>query len=337
MRIAQVSTVSSPVGENGNSIEALVWLLSRELVGNGHEVTVFGAAGSSTDAELVATLPGPYGAAGSPDDWHLCEWINLCRAVADSGRFDVLHTHAYLWGIPLQRLASAPLVHTLHIVPDMNAVQLWSAAPDSCVTATSRHQWDGFPNLQPAAVVHHGVDTMRFTLQTEPEDYVCYLGRFTPGKGVRHAIRIAQELGVRLVLAGPANDYYRETIAPLVDGRTVVHVGHVSGSERDRLLGGARALLYPILYAESFGLVLVESMLCGTPVVATRLGAVPEVVDEGITGFTTESVDDLAAQTLKAFTLDRARVRATAEARFSAARMAREYMQVYERAVAHGR
>src|SRR6266852_2245742 len=106
MRIAQVSTLSAPVRRDaGGSVEALVWLLTRELVRLGHEVTVFGSGGSETDGELVATLPGPYGAVGSLDDWHVCEWVNLCRAVQESGRFDLLHTHAYLWGLPLQKLS----------------------------------------------------------------------------------------------------------------------------------------------------------------------------------------------------------------------------------------
>ena len=128
MRIAQVSTVSTLVREDASgSVEAWLWLLTRELTRLGHQVTVFATAGSETEGELVATLPGPYGAGGSPDDWHLCEWINLCRAVEQSHRFDVLHTHAYLWGLPLEPFSRAPLVHTLHIIPDANAARLWSA------------------------------------------------------------------------------------------------------------------------------------------------------------------------------------------------------------------
>ena len=118
MRIAQVATLSTPVRREGSdSIESLVWLLSRELIDMGHEVTVFACAGSEPPGELVATLPGPYARDGSPGNWQLCEWINLCRAVEQSGRFDVLHSHAYLWGLPLEGLSRAPLVHTLHVSP----------------------------------------------------------------------------------------------------------------------------------------------------------------------------------------------------------------------------
>src|ERR671923_418928 len=178
MRIAQISTLSAPVRrETGGSVESLLWLLTRELVRLGHQVTVFGTAGSEAEGEIVATLPGPYGARGSLDDWHLCEWVNLCRAVEQSGRFDVLHSHAYLWGIPLQPFSRAPMVHTTHIVPDDNSARLWDAWPESCVTAISTHQWSGYPWRQPAAVIHHGVDVNQFAFRGAPGDYLCYLGR----------------------------------------------------------------------------------------------------------------------------------------------------------------
>src|SRR5262245_36842171 len=133
MRIAQVATLATPVRQKGTgSVEGLVWLLSRELTALGHEVTVFAAAGSEVCGELVATLPGPYAAGGSLDDWRTCEWVNLCRAVEQSGRFDVLHCHAYLWGLPLEPLSRAPMVHTTHVCPDADAARLWSMRPGAC-------------------------------------------------------------------------------------------------------------------------------------------------------------------------------------------------------------
>jgi glycosyltransferase involved in cell wall biosynthesis len=337
MRIAQISTLSSPVGRKaGGSVEAFVWLLTAELIRLGHEVTVFACAGSETDGELMATLPGPYGANGAFDDWQLCEWVNLCRAVEHSDRFDVLHSHAYLWAIPLQALSRSPLVHTLHIVPDENAARLWSMAPGSHVTAISRYQWGGFPALQPTTVIPHGIDVSQFTFQAKPDDYVCYLGRFVSGKGPLHAIQAARALGVRLRMAGPPNAYFREHVQPLVDGQSVEYVGYVSGDQRNQLLGGAKALLYPIQYPEAFGLVLLEAMLCGTPVAAIDLGAVPEIVDEGITGCMALSMDEFPPVITKTFSLDRRKVRQQAEARFSAEKMARQYARVYEQAMAAG-
>src|SRR5215207_1341929 len=127
MRIGLVSTLSTRVRPRGSgSVEGLVWLLARELTRLGHDVTVFAAAGSEPVGELVAALPGPYAIDGAPTDWQLCEWINLCRAVELSGRFDVLHSHAYLWGLPLEPLSQAPMVHTLHVRPDPDAARLWA-------------------------------------------------------------------------------------------------------------------------------------------------------------------------------------------------------------------
>jgi glycosyltransferase involved in cell wall biosynthesis len=335
MRIALASTVSSPVRQDaGGSVEAWTWLLTRELSRFGHEVTVFGCAGSKVDGELVVTVPGPYGQNGAFDDWQLCEWVNLCRAVQESSRFDVLHAQAYLWGIPLQPVSRAPMVHTLHIVPDENAAKLWRGAPQSCVTAISHYQWGSYSDRKPAAVIPHGVDLTQFTFREQPEDYVLFLGRFISGKGPSHAIQIARALGVRLVMAGPENPYFREKVKPLVDGKLVEFAGFVRGAERDRLIGGARALLYPIQYPEPFGMVLVEAMLCGTPVAAMRTGAVPEIIEEGITGFTGTNNAELEDAVQKCFNLDRRRIRQDAERRFSAERMARDYVKVYEKLAA---
>jgi glycosyltransferase involved in cell wall biosynthesis len=331
MRIAQIATLSTPVREEGaGSVEGLVWLLTQELTRMGHEVTVFAAAGSEVPGELEATLPGVYGRRGSPGDWAACEWFNLAAAVEQSGRFDVLHSHGYLYGLPLEPLSRAPMVHTYHLQPSEDTARMWALAPNACVTAISHSQWRAFPECRVAAVIHHGVDPAQFTPRLEPEDYVCYLGRFTEGKGVGEAIRTARFLGVRLLLAGPECPYFFKHVKPLVDGRDVEYVGPVSGQERSQLLAGARALLYPLKWPEPFGLVQIEAMLCGTPVAAVGIGAVPEIVDSGVTGYFTGPGETFPEQVVRCFSLDRQRVRRRAETRFSAVRMAREYAQVYE-------
>src|SRR5688500_16071470 len=163
MRIAQIATLATPVrpGLSG-SIEGLVWLLTEHLTRMGHEVTVFATAGSECAGELVATLPGPYGHGGSPGDWHFCEWANLCRAVEQSGRFDVLHSHSYLWGLPLSGLARAPMVHTTHVRHGEDGPACWALYPDAWVTALSRYQWSEYPHLRPAAVIHNGIEPSQF-------------------------------------------------------------------------------------------------------------------------------------------------------------------------------
>jgi glycosyltransferase involved in cell wall biosynthesis len=335
MRLALVSTVSAPVCQHSaGSVEAWTWLMARELKLLGHEITIFCCEGSTADAEVVVSLPGPYGAPGSYDDWQLCEWINLCRAVEQSGRFDLVHAQAYLWGIPLQKLARAPMIHTLHIVPDDNSARLWESAPSTCVTAISRHQWSAYPHLHPTAIIPHGVDVSQFSFRETPEDYVLFLGRFTSGKGPLQAINTARTLGLRLILAGPENPYFREKVKPLIDGKSIEYAGFVRGKEREKLLGGARALLYPIQYPEAFGLVLIEAMLCGTPVAAMRFGAVEEIIDEGVSGFSARNPAEFEKFVSLCFALDRKRIRTIAEQRYSAELMASGYARLYEQILA---
>jgi glycosyltransferase involved in cell wall biosynthesis len=218
----------------------------------------------------------------------------------------------------------------MHIVPDDDHAQLWRMSGPACVTAISHHQWSAFPDLKPAAVIPHGLDVPRFPFSPKAGDYVCYLGRFTSGKGPRQAILAAREAGVKIILAGPENAYFHEHVKPLIDGSTAEFIGPVNPDERNRLLSGARALVYPIQYPETFGLVLVEAMLCGTPVAAIRLGAVPEIIEDGVNGVTVDRKEEMAAAIRRCFALDRARVRRVAEQRFSADRMARDYVTVYE-------
>lgn len=334
MRIAQVATLSAPVRKDSpGSVESLVWLLTRELRKLGHEVTVFATGDSQPGARLEAVLPGPYGAAGSIGDWHLCEWLNLANAVRASADFDVLHTHAYLWGLPLGPLCASKMVHTMHIVPDNDSVRLWSLHPGAAVTAISQHQWRAYPELKPVATVPHGLDSSDFVFCADPGDYVLYLGRFVSGKGPQHAIQFARELGLKLVLAGPENAWFREHIKPLVDGKNVEYAGYVSGRQKVELLGRARALLYPIQHPEAFGLVLIEAMLCGTPVVAMGIGAAPEIVEPGVTGFCVTDRDEFLRAVPRSFDLPRAAIRQAAERRFSAERMTRDYLEVYRKLI----
>lgn len=340
MKIAQVSTVASPVKQAAGaagSVEAQVWLLARELDRAGHEVTVFGCAGASLagSAEHVATVPGPYADDGGPKNWQLCEWLNLCAALEQSARFDVVHCHAYLWGMPLQALAAAPMVHTLHVWPYRDEVALWRSHPDAVVTAPSAIQWAEYPDLHPT-VIPHAADADQFTFRARADDYLCWLGRFLPGKGPLDAIAVARATGRDLVLAGPTNEYFNQCIRPHVDGMLISYAGELSAPERDKLLGGASALLYPIAAPEPFGMVLVEAMLCGTPVAAVGIGAVPEVVDDGVSGIIVGSPEQLAGVVERVAALDRGGVRAAATRKFGAQTMAACYIKVFEEQVAGG-
>ena len=167
-------------------------------------------------------------------------------------------------------------------------------------------------------MISHGVDPEQFTFQAVPGDYVCYLGRFMPEKGPLAAIEAARSMGVKLMLAGPRNPYYNEHIEPLVDGRSVIYVGYATGRERNQLLGLAQRLLYPLQKPEPFGLVIPEALMCGTPLVTNRLGAAPELLEDGVTGYLAKSPHDFVQQIERSFSLDRHRIRQVAESRFTA-------------------
>ncbi len=334
LRIAQVPTIATPVREIGaGSVESLTWLLTRELAALGHEVTVFGCAGSEVAGELVTTLPGPYAMPGVPEDWQLCEWINLSRALEESGRFDIVHSHAYLWGVPLERLCRARMVHTLHVMPGPDMAILRQRYPGACVTALSHAQWAKFPAEAPGIVIPSAVDPSAFTFRDEPQDYAVFLGRFIKNKGPLRAIEAARRLGIPLRMAAPHNEYYEQVIEPHVDGRTVIYEGEVAGAERDRLLGGARVMLYPLNWPEPFGLVQIESMLCGTPVAAVAIGASPEIIEEGVTGSCAPDEDAFEDAVTRCLSLDRRGVYERARSWCSPRQMALDYVRVYEEAL----
>ena len=331
MRIAQISTVDTPVRRNhSSSVEQLSWVLARELTALGHEVTTFGAAGSDVAGRFCETLPGTYGENGAPEDWRLCEWINLARALESAREFDIVHSHGYLLGLPFDAHIFTPMVHTLHIHPYDDSLRLRALFPKANVVGISRFQWSEIPDLPPVAIIPHGIDVAQFSFRPTPGDYLAFLGRFVPDKGVLTAIRSARSLGIPLKLAGLRNDYYQAVVAPEVDGREVEYIGPVTGDSRDRFLGDAKALLYPIEAPEPFGLVQIEAMMCGTPVIATRIGAVPEIVDEGITGFTALDPDEFTQQIPRAIALDRATIRGSAQKRFSATAMAEAHAALYK-------
>src|SRR5581483_7681079 len=199
--------------------------------------------------------------------------------------------------------------------------------------AISNEQARLLSGLNVVSTVLHGIDTDNFTFQERPGDYLLFLGRFTAGKGVLQAIEIAKRVGMRLILAAAEDDYYREKVAPHVDGRHIVYYGEADFSAKVKLYGGARALLYPMQSREPFGLVLAEAMACGTPVAALDRGAVREVVDDGVTGIVFSDLEQMTADLPRVLALDRRRVRDRAVERFGVARMIREYIAVYRRVV----
>ena len=336
MRIAVVGPVAQSIPPTrSGSIEAVTALLTDGLVAKGHEVTLFATGSSSTTARLHATFPLGYHEDTSLWPWELCELLNLAAAIERAAAFDVIHYQAEYAPISLAftRLSPIPVLLTLHHAPTLPEVALWSRYPEAPFVAISAAQEQLLAGLNVVGTIHHAVDTTTFVLRTEPDDYLIFLGRFTEGKGVVQAIEVARRSGLRLMLAAAENDYYRSVIAPLVDGQRVVYAGEVDLAAKMSLLGGARALLYPVQSSEPFGLVMAEAMACGTPVAALGKGAAVELVDDGVTGGIFDSLDALVGGLPRVLALDRNGVRGRAVERFSPDRMVDAHIEVYSRLV----
>jgi glycosyltransferase involved in cell wall biosynthesis len=310
-------------------------LLTEGLVARGHDVTLFATGDSKTTARLCAIYPHGYWHDGNMWPWELYEMLNLAAAVERADDFDIMHYEAayYPMSLAFTRLSHTPIVQTLHHSPSAAEIRLWSRYPEAPFVAISDEQGRLLTGLNVVGTVLHGIDTDNFVFREKPDDYLLFLGRFTDGKGVLQAIEIAKRIGMQLILVAAEDEYYRERVAPLVDGRHIVYYGEADFQAKVKLYGGARALLYPIQAREPFGLVLAEAMACGTPVAALDRGAVREVVDESVTGMIFEDLEQMANELPRVFDLDRRRVRERAVARFGAARMVDEYVSVYTRIV----
>jgi glycosyltransferase involved in cell wall biosynthesis len=336
LRIAHIAPVATTIPPPmSGSVETMTSLLTEGLVARGHDVTLYATADSKTSARLNAIYPHGYWHDEHMWPWELYEMLNLAAAVERSSEYDIIHYEAayYPMSLAFTRLSPTPIVQTLHHSPSAAEVTLWSRYPEAPFVAISNEQARLLVGLNVVDTVLHGVDTDGFTFEAKPDDYLLFLGRFTEGKGVLQAIEIAKRVGMRLILAAAEGEYYREKIAPHVDGRHIVYYGEADFAAKVKLYGGARALLYPIQAREPFGLVLAEAMACGTPVAALDRGAVREVVDEGVTGMVFNDLEQMIIDLPRVFDLDRRRVREQAVARFGVARMVDEYIAVYTRLV----
>jgi glycosyltransferase involved in cell wall biosynthesis len=336
LRIAMVAPVATTIPpQKSGSVESMTSLLTEGLVARGHDVTLFATGDSKTSARLHAVYAHGYWHDENMWPWELYEMLNLAAAVEAAREFDIIHYQAayYPMSLAFARLSPTPIVQTLHHSPSQSEVGLWLRYKDAPFVAISNEQAHLLSGLRIAATVLHGIDTDAFAFRQTPEDYLLFLGRFTEGKGVLQAIEVARRFGMRLVLAAAEDQYYRERVAPHVDGTSIVYFGEANHEEKVKLYGGARALLYPIQSREPFGLVLAEAMACGTPVAALDRGAVREMVEDGVTGIVFRDLEQMVEGLPAVFALDRRRVRARAVDRFGVNRMTDEYVAVYRQLV----
>jgi glycosyltransferase involved in cell wall biosynthesis len=341
MRIAQVAPLNERVPPPlYGGTERVVSYLTESLVDLGHDVTLFASGDSETRARLVAACPralwrDPNVRETLPHHVRLMELV-----FKDVSRFDVIHFHADYLHFPLVRRHRCPSVTTLHgMVHPHDLRALFEEYHDVPLVSISNNQRSPLPDANWQATVYHGLPRDSFTFRDTPGTYLVYLGRMSPEKRVDRAIEIARRSGMPLKIAAKIypeeRQYFDATLAPLLEaaGPLVEFIGEIGNRERDDLLGHAAAMVFPIEWPEPFGLAMIEAFASGTPVIAWRRGSVPEVVEDGLTGFVVDSIEEAVQAVSRLDHLSRASCRRAFEQRFDAGRMAADYVEVYRRLV----
>jgi glycosyltransferase involved in cell wall biosynthesis len=332
LKIAQLAPVAMPVrpGE-GDSIEQLVSLLTEELVLRGHDVTLFAVGDSETTADLQAFYRHGYRERDEIWDWRVPETLNAAWAFEHAGAFDVMHSHSYHFALPFTRFVPTPVVHTYHVQLGPEVLEGFRRYPEAQLVAISEFQRSELDGIDDVPVIHNGIDADAFPFSGRRGDYLAFLGRMIPSKGAAEAVRVARELDMPLIMAGPSTDWFESEVLPDIDDGLIRYLGPIDPAGRNELLAGAAAFLFPIAYPEPFGLVMIEAMACGTPVAAFGVGAVPEIVEQGVGGCWVPPGESLAEAVQSAVELDRDRVRQTAVDRFDYRRMVDDYECLYRR------
>ncbi len=336
MKIAQVSPLYEAVPPRlYGGTERVVAELCETLVDLGHEVTLFASGDSATRANLVAARGEALRLDPSPLKSELASHLSMLSEVkAQKDRFDIIHFHTDMLQFPMFEDCAQRTVTTIHGRLDMkdlsSVYRRWSKFP---LVSVSNAQRVALPFANWAGTIYHGVSADLSWFQSRPGGYLAFLGRMSAEKGPDMAIAIAKQLGLPLKMAAKVGvddePFFEEQIVPLLDDPQIEYLGEICQDEKPAFLGGAMALLFPIDWPEPFGLVMIEAMACGTPVIAFPHGAAPEVVDEGVSGFLVDDVESAVAAVKAADSLDRREVRRRFDRRFSATAMARGYLDLY--------
>ena len=337
MKIAQIAPLveSVPPRLYGGTERVVSWL-TEELVAQGHDVTLFASGDSQTTAELEPIVPRSLRLDGIHNSLPY-NIIMLDRVAARSAEFDVLHFHIDFFHYPLFRNMAYKTLTTLHGRQDLPELPgIYRAFPHMPLVSISNHQRKPVPPVNWAGTVYHGLPARALKEGTGAGGYLAFLGRICPDKGPVEAIEIARRAGMPLKMAAkidPADqDYYDAVVAPLLARSPhVSFIGEIDDGRKQEFLGNAAALLFPICWPEPFGLVMIEAMACATPVIAFACGSVPEVLEDGLTGFVVADVAGAVAACGKLTSLFRPSIRSRFEERFSASAMAREYLRIYRR------
>jgi glycosyltransferase involved in cell wall biosynthesis len=337
MRIAQISPLFEAVPPKlYGGTERVVYSLTEELVAMGHDVTLFASGDSVTSATLAPMRDQALRLDPTVKDWVATYYRMVELIYRRKDEFDVLHFHIDYFPLSLFSRQRVPYLTTIHGRLDIpEFVETYGTYREAPFVSISDSQRRPIPDLNWVRTVLHGMPADLLTPQPVKQEYGAFLGRISPEKGVDRAIKIASKAGLKLKIAAKVDnadkEYYDTLIKPLIQGNPDVEfIGEINDAQKPEFLSGAHALIFPINWPEPFGLVMIEAMACGTPVIAYNCGSVPEVMDHGVTGFIVDDIDSAVAAVGKIHTLDRARVRATFDRRFTARRMAEDYVDVYE-------
>jgi len=331
MRIAMLSPIAwrTPPRHYG-PWESVVSLLTEGLVSRGFDVTLFATGDSETSGKLHAICARGYEEDLSiiPKVW---ECLHISELFEHAKDFDIIHNNFDFLPLTYTGLITTPVVTTIHGLSSPGILPIYKKY-NSRVSYVSISDADRSPDLDYIRTIHHGIDTKQFDFQTEPDDYLLFFGRIHHDKGAREALEIARACNKKLIMAGIIQDeaYYQQYVEPHLDNNNAVYVGSIGPVQRNQLLGKAYALLHPINFNEPFGLSVVESMACGTPVIAFNKGSMPELIEDGKNGFLVTTVDEAIDAVAHIKDIDRACCRRRVEEYFTTDRMVEEYVQVYK-------
>lgn len=342
MRIAQVAPLweSVPPKLYGGT-ERIVSYITEELVAQGHDVTLFASGDSETTARLEAICPQALRLNTGIFNRDAPMMMLQERGLGAARGFDIIHSHLDFIGFPLARRNTIPVVTTLHGRQDLPELEpVFREFSEMPLVSISDAQRKPLPWANWAGTVHHGLPRNLYTFHPQTQGYLAFLGRISPEKRPDQAIEIAKRTGLPLRIAAkvdPADQtYFEAEIEPLLNHPLIEFIGEISDAEKNEFLGNATALVCPYDWPEPFGLVLIEALACGTPVVAYRRGSIPEIIDHGTTGFICETVSEMVDAVGQVPFIDRRRCRAAFDERFTADRMARDYVALYERLLEDG-
>ena len=331
MRVAVLAPISWRVPpRHYGPWEQFASLLTEGLVARGTDVTLFATGDSQTAARLVSVTARGWSEQGETSDAKVLECLHISAVFERAGEFDIIHNSFDFLPLTYSDLVTTPVVTTIHGFSSARILPVYEKYNGHgayvAISDADRH-----PRLKYLATIHHGIDTDEFPLRSQPGDYLLFFGRIHPDKGTTEAIEVARRVGLPLVMAGIVQDrdYFEQRVVPHIDGQRVRYLGPVGPDRRAAILGGARALLHLIGFDEPFGFSVVEAMACGTPVIAFRRGSMPELIDDGCTGFLVNDVEQATGAVEGVAGLDPAAIREVAVKRFSRDRMVDDYLAAY--------